>query len=44
MRSYFPPPNNNKYLVESETLTNPSILLNLIRKILAPIKVLYGML
>ena len=44
MKSYFSPPNNIKFLVPSETLIDPSILLNLIRKDLARIKVLYEML
>ena len=41
MVSYLSGPNNTKYLVPSKTLTNPFILSNLIRKIFAPIKVLY---
>ena len=41
MKSYFSPPNNTKYLVPSVTLINPSILLNLIPKGLASIKVSY---
>ena len=44
MKSYFSLPNNTKYLVPSQTLTNPSILLNLICKDLASIKVLHEML
>ena len=44
MTSYFSGLNNTKYLVPSQTLINLSILSNLIRKGLAPIKLLYGML
>ena len=44
MESYFSAPNNTKYLVSSETLINPSILLNVICKGFKPIKILYQML
>ena len=44
MESYFSLPNDTKYLVPSETLIDPSILLNLIPKCLESIKRLHEML
>ena len=41
MESYFSLPNNIKCLVPSETLIDPSILLNIIRKDLESVKILY---
>ena len=44
IKSYFPRPNNTKYLVPSQTLIILSTLSNLIHNGFAPIKVLYQML
>ena len=44
MKSYFLLPNNTKFLVPSQTLSDPSFLSNLIHKGLLSIRLLYEML